>query len=198
MARNTLCSHMPLLIKLLDTFPIRRVLEFGMGMYSTPLFVDRCDEVISIEMNDHLAADGRPWLEYVSDLIGDSPGWVSSKCVGQMGAMAMASSLFGNRPLDLVLVDGHGKSRAQQASFAAQWCGIVVVHDSQHPHTHNNWKHSHHRIDFKDFGSRLPECGGDRPWPWTTILVRSDGMATEVRSWLEQEEEICSAFSWLP
>lgn len=43
-------SHLPVLRALLDTYPIRRVLEFGAGPYSTPLFLDSpLGELVSVE-----------------------------------------------------------------------------------------------------------------------------------------------------
>ena len=69
MGNYSVQSHVPIFLKLFKTFDIKSVFEYGIGLHSTPLFVENCDRVLSIEMNTH-ALDGMLWYDkVVQDLI---------------------------------------------------------------------------------------------------------------------------------
>jgi hypothetical protein len=99
-ARNAYATHVPVLIGLAAIRPIRRVLEFGCGHYSTKMFLQRSAfpdlvELQSVEndanwaaaMREAVAGDARCHVTVVS------------------GAMCDAVSKFDLESFDLILVD---------------------------------------------------------------------------------------------
>ena len=51
MPGDAYASHLPVLTALINTDKPKRVLEFGAGLYSTPLFLEKCEYVVSVEKN---------------------------------------------------------------------------------------------------------------------------------------------------
>ncbi len=185
MSDTTLQSHMPILEFLLDRFEVKTALEFGCGLYSTPLLVKHCDYVESREMNSE------EWLAKVKDHFWnsgiDTLHWTALWMEGPTFALDGGPHAPSNK-FDLVLCDGHGDTRARQAACMINRAGIIVVHDSQHPETNRGLDYiafsdlDYTRIDFKDWRKPADLPAGD-VWPWTTVLVNDLCRAKVIADW---------------
>ena len=114
-------SHLPILTGIGKSFPIYRVLEYGSGIYSTPLFLNRevfpdLRELVSIE-------EDACWRDMVQQKIGED-------------SRLTLSSVDIPHPLspdfDLVFIDSatyEGKIEIIRR-VAQSFTGIVVIHDS--------------------------------------------------------------------
>lgn len=183
MSDTTLQSHMPILEFLLDRFEINTALEFGCGLYSTPLLLQKCEHVESREMNSE------EWSAKVNDHFWnsgiDTLHWIRLWVEGPTAAMEIPNdaSCF-----DLVLCDGHGDTRAEQAVSMIDRAGIIVIHDSQHMQTIEGLfdliaRFNHYaRIDFNNWRKPVDLPAGD-VWPWTTVLVNDPDRAKVITDW---------------
>lgn len=128
-AQNAYATHIPVLIGLAAIRPIRRVLEFGCGHYSTKTFLERSifadlQELQSVENN----AD---WAETMRAAVKDD-----SRCVvsAVRGAMSDAVRTFDLEAYDLILVDDSTNAQERVATIRAllsrhplnPW---IVIHD---------------------------------------------------------------------
>lgn len=112
---------------ILDAFQPQRIIEFGMGMYSTPVFLARIHSglsqfLLSIEQTDE------EWFERVAAWT--TPGFQPEFWKGDTGRL-MAGN---NTPFDFAFIDGDTAERYQDIN----WCiynGIPVIafHDSEKP-----------------------------------------------------------------
>ena len=121
---ETCASHMPVLMELVEIARPKRVLEFGCGYYSTRLFVDACEEVVSVEEDD-------AWAEEMRALYGARPNWRLAPGRGLPIALGALRD-FGKA--DLVLIDGD-VYRAEETNAALESAPLVVGHDTQ------GWQH---------------------------------------------------------
>ena len=64
MGKYSVQSHVPIFKKMFETFDINSVFEYGIGLHSTPIFIDNCEKVLSIEMNTH-SLGSQTWYEKV-------------------------------------------------------------------------------------------------------------------------------------
>lgn len=114
-------SHLPILTGIGKSFPIRRVLEYGSGVYSTPLFLNRdvfpdLRELVSIEVD-------ACWRDTVQQKVGENPRLILSST----DIPYPSASDF-----DLIFIDSatyEGKIETIR-KVAQSFKGIVVVHDS--------------------------------------------------------------------
>lgn len=128
-AGNDYATHIPVLIGLAAIRPIRRVLEFGCGHYSTKTFLDRSafpdlKELRSVENDQAWAATMR---EAVKE---------DSRCVVTVvnGAMCDSVEKFDVESFDLILVDDSTNAEQRAATIRAlsafhplnPW---LVIHD---------------------------------------------------------------------
>ena len=157
-------SHRPVLEMILDTGTISNVLEFGIGWGSTPLFVEKCESLVSVESND-LA-----WLERVSESVGDCKNWEKVIALGPCRWMVELPRQFPDRQYELVFVDGHGDSRHAQMLYGFCVAPVVVCHDTQQPTF--NWTATYPAARLMGMAAATyePEDGG----PHTTIWARQD------------------------
>jgi len=128
-AENAYATHLPVLIGLAAIRPIRRVLEFGCGHYSTKTFLQRAvfpdlEELQSVE-NDPA------WGETMREIIKHDP----RSCVTFVnGAMCEAVRKFDLEAFDLILVDDSTNAADRAATIRAlsslhpsnPW---LVIHD---------------------------------------------------------------------
>jgi hypothetical protein len=114
-------SHLPVLNYLIDACNVRSVLEFGMGEYSTRLFIERCEYVVSVEMNS------QEWFDRFSPLKSDA--FLPLFYPGRKEAIIEASDI--GRRFDMVFCDGNGWSRPEQVMIGMCLSDIVVAHDTQ-------------------------------------------------------------------
>ena len=171
-------SHLPILKQSIESFNIKSVFEFGIGIYSTDLFLKNCDSgIMSIEMNDH-KHEGRSWYDYtVSELSShnNSCRWRHKQIVGEFFAIHYAMGIFHNEKFDLVFVDGHGDSRGEQVNsvFCEQdpAAKIIIAHDTEHMKQRNKW--------------RIPDSYGIMDFhngPITTVITTTE-MLNAVKEW---------------
>jgi len=115
---NPYSTHMPVVDWALGHYDVQSVFEFGMGDYSTRLFVDRCDRVQSIEMQN------RRWYTKMAKEYGRRAE------MAYMGGPDRAiDSLHGK--WDMVFVDGDGRSRWKQVKRAFYHTKLIVAHDTE-------------------------------------------------------------------
>jgi hypothetical protein len=128
-AQNAYATHIPILIGVAALRPIRRVLEFGCGHYSTKTFLNRAafpdlKELQSVE-NDPA------WAETVRQAIEDDARCTVSVVSGEMFA---AVRQFDLETFDLILVDDstNAEERAQTIRALSSRRPLnpwLVVHD---------------------------------------------------------------------
>ena len=119
-------THLPVLRKLATHLHVRSVLEFGGGLHSTKLFLDRAvfpalDELVTLESS----------LAWATRLYGeiDDPRWT---CVVAPEVMhPRIAPLFG-LGFDIALIDGATSAERLHAMLAAQYLAQVLVgHDTE-------------------------------------------------------------------
>lgn len=116
-------SHLPVLNLLFKKFKISKVLEFGIGNYSTNLFKERLknyyDLLISID-ND------KKWAE---KFLNNKP--INHHIILLEGEKSYMVDALGS--FDLIFVDGHpAESRIDFINNNLYKTNILVFHDSQH------------------------------------------------------------------
>ncbi|MHC4618642.1 MAG: hypothetical protein ACYTEQ_12920 [Planctomycetota bacterium] len=116
-------SHLFVFEKIFGFFEIRNVLEFGMGKYSTPFFVEHCESVTSVEQ------ESQEWYERMTGEI-NSPNWHH---IFQPDPRVLFEEFdAANQRFDLVFSDGAAQTRSLAANLAMErnvpW---VVLHDTE-------------------------------------------------------------------
>lgn len=104
-----------------DLYPIKTVLEFGCGMYSTPEFVKRGCDVTAIEMQN------AAWAERVRNA---EPKADIQIAIGPFAWRGLKLADW----YDMIFVDGHGDSRPECLEWAKERTNIIVAHDTEHPY----------------------------------------------------------------
>ena len=127
-AQNPYATHIPVLIGLAAIRPIRRVLEFGCGHYSTKTFLKRAafpdlEELQSVENDSR-------WAETMREAVQDDARW---NVTVVRGAMCAAVPEFDLEAFDLIFVDDSTNADDRAATIRAL-CGLpanpwVVIHD---------------------------------------------------------------------
>lgn len=118
-------THLPVLESILNNCPIESVFEFGSGFGSTPLFIERCKHVHSIEMQND------DWFHRVNEKFKECSGFTYEKAIGPR----IGIDIFKNtgRNYDLVFVDGHGDTRWDCINKSFDRTNIIVTHDTNVP-----------------------------------------------------------------
>ena len=120
---KTIESHLPILERIFKIKPINTVLEFGMGMGSTPFFLNNAKHLTSIEMQS------KEWYDRVVDNYGH---YSHFKPHIALGPYAYADVTL-EPPYDLIFVDGHGDSRWKVINDMFNHTSLMVIHDTQQP-----------------------------------------------------------------
>ena len=206
-------SYMPIFHKMFDMFDIKNVLEYGIGLYSTPFFVEKCSKVISIEMNNkrpkHSGSEDN-WYNIVIKLIGNKPNWKHIAIYNLEDALKYGQNQLVEHDFDLVFADG-GKNRAAQTNSGFYHARFIVQHDTQISYDlttpqqqlmqkklYEQWNipKSYTKIEFKNFGAKQYtynqqyNIGGTYGWGWpeTTVFCKNKNDAKIVASWLDMDE----------
>jgi len=198
MGNYTVQSHIPILQKLFSTFDINSVFEYGIGLHSTPIFIDNCKKVLSIEMNTH-KSDSETWYQKVVNEIGDRENWEHNEMHGPHEAIFYAYNLFKENSFDLVFAVGHGDTRNAQTNSGFGYSRFIICHDSQHQHTRAGWNipKEYTQIDFIDYCRGCTNNKDENHWPYTTIFCMNKEDADIITTWLDDEKNICSLhFQW--
>jgi len=118
---NTIESHIPVLEKLFQLYPIKTVLEFGMGFGSTPFFLNKGVRLISVEMQN------KEWYDKVIDR---HPASRTFEPILSIGPMAYKTIQLDGW-YDLIFIDGHGDSRWSVINDVFPHTDLIAVHDTQ-------------------------------------------------------------------
>jgi hypothetical protein len=127
MSAKPVATHLPVLIGLARLRPIRRVLEFGSGLFSTNTFLNRSAfpdlEVLQSYEND------ATWYETVKQIVKADPRLILTLVDGLMQQVVDAKAV---QNYDLVFIDdssnSHQRSSTIRAIIAAQ-PKLAVIHD---------------------------------------------------------------------
>ena len=127
---ESVATHMPVLEQVVAQYKPQSVLEFGMGLHSTTLFVASCPRVVSVEMNS------LEWYDRTRSEVGGANNWNPHLFMGPVRWMADLPRAEPKQWYDLVFVDGHGSSRHAQILYGLAVSKLVVCHDTQEPSYH--------------------------------------------------------------
>lgn len=161
---DSFATHLPTLIGFIDTFHPQTVFEFGMGLNSTPVFLNKCKKTISVEMQE------RGWYDRVYLELAKFPEFYPILALGPFFACDLLRGMHDR--FDLIFVDGHGHSRWQQISDSFSKTDVIIVHDTE-------------AIIYEWPRVSLPYIFGDS-WtliefrefvPWTSILTRKPAVS---------------------
>lgn len=167
-------SHLLVFEKLFETIRIGSILEFGMGLYSTPFFARHCDFLASVEQ------ESMEWYRKTVDAV-KSPNW--SPHFEADPDVIFEQYDRQNVRFDLVLSDGMASTRCRVANLALRrGVPFVVLHDAEKI-SYYNWNlldipAEYFRFDFR----RNDELG-----KVTTILAGRDIQA--INRWTVPEHE---------
>lgn len=129
---NPYSTHLPVLAAIPRLLSVKRVIELGPGLFSTPTFLDRGAypellELVSVE-NDPV------WARRVHDAIGSDSRWTLRLVEGRIASVVHALSLD---DVDLLLVDDSASEVDRVATLRAvaarRTSAVVVVHDFEVP-----------------------------------------------------------------
>jgi hypothetical protein len=181
-------SHLPVLIALPRFFTIRAVVEFGAGIYSTPLFLDKN---IYPKLETLISEEKDPvWIEKVLAEI--DPEDIRHSILNEI------PETFQPSYVDLIFVDnGPREHKVQTIVDLANACDIntiVAVHDSEHPEYRSAINQFKYVFNFDSYNPETAiATNANFGETWTTIahqikrtidankLLRPD----DVRSWAE-------------
>jgi hypothetical protein len=161
-----------LVLKALGTLPtVRRVLELGAGLYSTPAFLDpavypHLQRMVSSEPNDE-------WRKRVHEAIGDHPTWTLTDTDPLLLAGFDGAGLY-----DLIFIDS-GDVEADRipvirAVAAQKPAAIVVMHDfERHAYQQAAQGYDTIYVDNRLLPNTAVAWNGDRPD--LDALARAEG-----------------------
>ena len=146
MTLDPTATHLPVFESLFRRYPIKTVLEFGCGMFSTAMFVNAGCDVTSIEMQN------KPWYDKVK---AELPT-VDLRLA--LGPFEWEELVLKPR-YDLIFVDGHRDSRPECLEWAKAHTDLIVAHDTEHPYY--GWD----RANMDGFRVKIHK----ELSPWTTV-----------------------------
>jgi protein-L-isoaspartate O-methyltransferase len=144
-------THLPVLESLLSDGTVKKVLEFGCGLFSTKAFADAGCNVTAIEMQHE------EWYRRVREAL------PSVELHLALGPTAWSGVPLDGR-YDLIFVDGHGDSRPECLMWAKDHADLIVAHDTEHPYY--GWD----RADMSGFVATVHDALS----PTTTVWRRAD------------------------
>ncbi len=113
-------SHLPVLKFLFSISNINKVLEFGMGHFSTEFFLMHGCEVTSTEMQEE------SWYKEMLKSVGKNNKWTPFLKLGP--SLALETPVPGNE-YDLAFIDGHLNSRPECVNACFGKVPIIIAHD---------------------------------------------------------------------
>lgn len=116
-------SHLRVFEKVFATFETKKVLEFGLGQFSTPFLVNHAELVVSVEQ------ESKEWYERIKAHI-HSANWCP---VFQLDPRAVFEHFdANNQNFDLVFSDGAAETRCLVANLAMERnVPMVILHDTE-------------------------------------------------------------------
>lgn len=141
-------THLPILIGLGMVYPIKRVLEYGAGFFSTPLFLSsvvfpKVELVVSVE----------PDLEWIRRI--QEKTELDNRLFFQADDLDIEPGHF-----DMVLIDNSpAEFRAETIrKIVRSVPGLVVVHDSEYPPYKKEITDFVYRFDYSTFNPETSIC----------------------------------------
>lgn len=151
-------THIKVLETIFKNRDIDNIVEFGMGNFSTQLFIDKGEYVTSIEMQQ------LEWFNIINNKFKDCRNWTGVKLIGPMEFL---NYKYPDR-IELGFVDGHGSSRPECINFLMnKKCPIIVAHDTEEPGY--GWNRVLQNIGYKKFEYQIET-------PWTTCWTNDDNL----------------------
>ena len=174
-------SHVLVLGKILESFEVKRVLEFGMGKFSTPFLAERSEHVVSVEQGS------REWYEKLKGEI-KSPNWEG---IFQVDPRVIFERFDSERQgFDLVFSDGIAETRCLVANLAMErGVRFVVLHDAEKV-WYYRWNLLNISAEYSRFDFRHLK-GANKV---TTILTKGNQQIIE-RWDIAEHERVLQAYS---
>ena len=113
-------THVLILQDIIKNYPIQNAIEFGMGYYSTPIFIDNGCKLTSIEMHQR---------EFFLQTSAKHSGKADFHLM--LGEDLAVDYLKTTSEWDMVFVDGHEKSRDRVINEAFKHTQMIMCHDSE-------------------------------------------------------------------
>jgi len=150
---NPYGTHLKYLESYIKTFKPLSVFEFGCGENSTPLFIEKCQSVISVEMQ-------KPdWFLKIWEAFNGQSNFTLYCMPGGMGAPDYLQKCGGR--FDMIFCDGHMASRWLQITEAAKKTNVIFTHDTDQPCY--KWEQAKLSYGWKWFDFREVK-------PWTSVI----------------------------
>jgi hypothetical protein len=167
---NNYATHLPILKVILNTCNISNIFEYGMGSFSTPLFVEKCKNIIAIEMQE------QSWFDkMVTELkLLEKDNYSLICLLGPTLAIDYFNSMKNVTSFDLVFVDGDGGTRPEAINEAIEAnIPYIVTHDTEW--SGYGWeriklKNDYIRYDIKKYT------------PWTTVFTKDTNLIETLKS----------------
>lgn len=177
---STCSSHMPIQMELINNFTIKNVLEFGVGFYSTKLFLDKCEKVISIE------GDSDFWFQKMKTHYSSYTNFEDKYLTSLEEVTKFVKEL--KIKIDLIFVDGD-IFRAEETNLSFELSDIIVVHDSQYSFFQSKHKkpEDFYQIYFKEFPVYYEHQEGHSDNPWTTLFTKNKKVYEHFKNMKESE-----------
>ena len=120
---DNFASHLPIFEKVFATFEIKKVLEFGLGKFSTQFFVNHAELVVSVEQ------ESEEWYERIKAQV-NSANWHP---VFQSDPQVVFEQFDANNEnFDLVFNNGASETRCLVANLVMERnVPVVVLHDAE-------------------------------------------------------------------
>lgn len=116
-------THIPVLEATIEYAKPKTIVEFGPGNYSTALFADTANNLMTVEMQ----SDG--WYDCIANRYNNRSN------VNVIKSLSPLDFVYLTYPdkIDLVFVDGHGDSRPAVINFFADRANTIITHDTEEP-----------------------------------------------------------------
>ena len=168
-AQNDYATHLPVLLGLAKSRPIRSVLELGCGIYSTPTFLNR-SAFPDLHTLDSLETDNH-WARKISNIVTKDPRASLHVVEGTIASAVINLQLD---HYDLIFVDDSADASDRTRTISAlkgrnpRHAGIVI-HDFEFPSYRSVARSFRHRYAFTAFN---PETG----LVWENEFISSDAL----------------------
>ena len=178
-AQNAYATHIPVLIGLAVLRPIRRVLEFGCGHYSTRTFLQRS---AFPELTELQSVENDPgWAETTREAVHDD---ARSNVTVVSGAMCEAVPKFDLETFDLILVDDSTDAKDRAATIRA----LCSLHPSNPWLVIHDYEVEEYRLASAEFKERFTF----KAYNPHTGLVANSGFSSAVRTLDHHLKNNCS------
>lgn len=167
---NDYTNHIHLFSKLFEYKKFNSVFEYGCGLGSTPFFLDNCNRVVAVEMQDEI------WYNKVIDKLKHKYGdKLELHC--KIGAENFNFIKRTDVNFDLIFVDGHGGSRPECINICFDLgYEYIVTHDTEDKVYPYGWErinvpNGYYRYDFKEYRN------------WTTLFTKDVNLYNLLIEW---------------